>query len=148
LEALEEKDAEFSRMRERIFSLGDLSYAMTLSSVPSCIDRGKELVIQGSVTNKSGSDWPVCVRSEKILRVGAELYSGAEKTRCAAARYCIESQELRHDECVHFELRLPTEKAATGRCEFVVDLVYEGVVWFRDRGGEPVRGSLDIVPTA
>jgi hypothetical protein len=128
-------------VREWLPSVGDLTREVVID-LPENLQapHGKHLVVPGRITNRSRHPWPVAFGGRDMLQVGGELLAGPERTKIATARAAVPGSMLGPGESVEFALTFPTRKATPGPAVVVIDLLYEHVLWFHQRGGSlPLR---------
>jgi hypothetical protein len=133
---------------QRVNSIQSLSYDIILedSTRQLFVELGHDLVVRGKLRNVSGCDWPVTLDPDHYLEIGAELYSGPDKTKVASARYNVDGESVRAGQVTDFEIRLSTIDAESGPASFLIDPLYRHIRWFSARSDSALRCALQITP--
>ncbi len=131
--------------RKRLVSrIESFDYALQFEALPSAVSRGEPIVLRGHLKNTSGTNWPVMAHGDAFLKLGAELRTGPDRRKVANDRYWFNCPVLGPEVSVPFEIVLPTSKTVKGTAEVYVDLVYDYVLWFEQRGAKSHRLPIEI----
>ena len=138
-------EAPGAYLRRVVGGLLGFSYQASLDGKLKAVSHGQPLKLVGSIKNTSKTDWPVILSDKPVLAVGAKL-TGADGHKIAVERFHIHRPIWKAGESVRFSFEINTLRAKVGRSELTLDLVYENVVWFADKGARPIKLALDIRP--
>lgn len=116
------------------------------SPIPASVAMGQAIELTGTVTNISGHDWPASALGTAFLKLGAELRCGTNREKVAIDRFWFDAVTLKNQEPVAFRLSLNTNGAKIGLAEIYVDLVYDHITWFEQKGSGSQRLQIDIRP--
>jgi Methyltransferase domain len=119
-------------------------YALHFHGVPAAVAQGDPIVLRGTLENTSGVNWPAMAHGDAFLKLGAELRVGPDRQKVAADRYWFDVPVLVSGATPSFEIVLPTRKAVVGSAEVYVDMVYDHVLWFEQKGANSRRFGVEI----
>ena len=135
----------FVQYCKRVVSgIGSFDYALRFFEIPTAVKQGDPIVLRGTLENTSGVNWPAMACGDAFLKLGAELRVGPERRKIANDRYWLNVPVLSSGATTVFEIILPTAKAVVGLAEVYVDMVYDQVLWFEQKGAKSHRLGVEI----
>lgn len=111
--------------------------------VPRAVKAGTEVAVMARVQNTSGAWWPVLGPAR--VRLGAR-WRDASGTEVPGKPWRADfASHVPHGEMVSRWIRIEAPERP-GRYRLDIELVFENVAWFSDRGVEPCVNDVEVTP--